>query len=97
MLISTRTALNTKPVTKEYLKMHLGRRCVDLARIRVDRILTEALAVGPDPLHLSMMFNLSHGTASRYTAAAEALLSTESVSRTPANAPGNPGSSTKMR
>ncbi len=74
VLISTRTALTITPVTEEYLKVHLVRRGVDLARIRADRILQEALAVGPDPLHLTMMFNLSHAAASRYSTIAGALL-----------------------
>lgn len=74
VLISTRTALTTTAVTEQYLKMHLVRRSVDLARIRADRILTEALAVGPDPLHLTLMFNLSHTAASRYSMIAGALL-----------------------
>jgi hypothetical protein len=31
-------------------------------RIRADRILHEALTAGPDPLHLSLVFNISHAT-----------------------------------
>ena len=41
---------------------------------RADRILHEALAVGPDPLHLSLVFNLSHTTASRYARLVEQFL-----------------------
>lgn len=74
VLISTRTALTTTAVTEQYLKISLVRRGVDLARIPADRILTEALAVGPDPLHLTLMFNLSHTAASRYSMIAGALL-----------------------
>ena len=40
----------------------------------VDRILHEALTAGPDPLHLALVFNLSHATTSRYTALAQQLL-----------------------
>jgi hypothetical protein len=40
-------------------------------------VLLEALTVGPDPLHLALVFNLSHTTASRYTALAEAILDTQ--------------------
>ena len=32
------------------------------------------LAAGPDPLHLALVFNLSHTTASRYAAIAQDLL-----------------------
>ncbi|MGW6317652.1 hypothetical protein [Streptomyces sp. NPDC055099] len=42
--------------------------------IRGDRVLREALAGGADPLHLALVFNLSHTTASRYAAIARNLL-----------------------
>ncbi|MBV9163649.1 MAG: hypothetical protein JO281_19335 [Pseudonocardiales bacterium] len=42
--------------------------------VNVDRILHEALTVGPDPLHLSLVFNLSLSTASRYADIAQRLL-----------------------
>jgi hypothetical protein len=47
---------------------------VGVDHIRRDRILHEALAVGPDPLHLSLVFNLSLSTASRYAEVAQHLL-----------------------
>ena len=37
-------------------------------------MLHEALTAGPDPLHLALVFNLSHTTASRYAAIAQNLL-----------------------
>ena len=37
-------------------------------------VLHEALTAGPDPLHLALVFNLSHTTASRYAAIAQDLL-----------------------
>ena len=43
-------------------------------------MLREALAVGPDPLHLSLIFSLSHSTASRYARIAEQLLAAPSES-----------------
>ncbi len=52
----------------------IRRHGVDLDRIRGDRILHEALTAGPDPLHLALVFNLSHTTASRYAAIAQHLL-----------------------
>jgi hypothetical protein len=51
-----------------------GRRGVDLDRIRKARILHEALTVGPDLLHLALVFNLSHTAASRYATIAQDLL-----------------------
>jgi hypothetical protein len=74
VLISERTALGTEPISKGYLTGHLQRHGVNLERIRGDRILHEALTVGADPLHLSLVFNLSHTTATRYAALAEQLL-----------------------
>jgi hypothetical protein len=47
---------------------------VNVDRIRGDRILHEALTAGPDPLHLSLVFNLSLSTASRYADMAQRLL-----------------------
>jgi integrase len=74
VLISERTALGIQPISKGYLQFHLHRHGVDLDRIRRDRILHEALTAGPDPLHLALVFNLSHSTASRYAAIAQHLL-----------------------
>jgi integrase len=74
VLISQATALGVQPISKGYLHFHLQRHGVDLDRIRGDRILHEALTAGPDPLHLSLVFNLSHTTASRYVAIAQHLL-----------------------
>jgi hypothetical protein len=45
-----------------------------LERIRGDRVLHEALTVGADPLHLALVFNLSHTAASRYATSAQNLL-----------------------
>jgi hypothetical protein len=47
---------------------------VNVDRIRGDRILHEALTAGPDPLHLSLVFNLSLSTASRYAKITQRLL-----------------------
>ena len=74
MLINAKTALGTGPVSAEYLKPHLPHRGVYLERIRGDRLLREALTVGADPLHLALVFNLSHTTASRYATIAQSLL-----------------------
>lgn len=74
VLINARTALGTGPVSPEYLKRHLLHQGVYLERIRGDRVLHEALTVGADPLHLALVFNLSHTTASCYAAIAQNLL-----------------------
>jgi integrase len=74
VLISGRTALGVQPVSKGYFHFHLRRHGVDLDRIRRDRILHEALTAGPDALRLSLVFNLSHTTASRYADIAQHLL-----------------------
>jgi integrase len=76
VLISGRTALGVQPVSKHYFQRHLRDHGIRPERIRGDRILHEALAVGLDPLHLSLVFNLSHTTASRYASIAEQLLGT---------------------
>ncbi|MGH3548720.1 MAG: hypothetical protein ACRDQU_11550 [Pseudonocardiaceae bacterium] len=74
VLITARTALGAGPVSTDYLKRHLLRRGVYLEHIRGDRVLHEALSVGADPLHLALVFNLSHSAASRYAALAQSLL-----------------------
>ncbi len=73
VLINARTALGTRPISPHYLHQHLLSRGVRLDRIRADRVLHEALTIGPDPLHLALVFNLSHTTASRYAAIAQHL------------------------
>jgi integrase len=74
VLIAGRTALGTGPVSHVYLHSHLGPHGFTIDRLRADRILHEALTAGPDPLHLALVFNLSHTTASRYTTLAQQLL-----------------------
>jgi integrase len=74
VLISEKTALGAEPVTSSYLNWHLRRYGVTVERIRRDRVLHEALTTGPDPLHLALVFNLSHTTASKYAAIARDLL-----------------------
>jgi site-specific recombinase XerD len=77
VLISRRTALGTDPVSQGYLQFHLRRHGVGLDRTRQDRILHEALATGADMLHLALVFDVSHATASRYAAIAQNLLDDE--------------------
>jgi len=74
ILINSRTVLGTGPVSPEYLKRRLLHQGIYLERIRGDRVLREALTAGADPLHLALVFNLSHTAASRYAAIAQNLL-----------------------
>ncbi|MFI7669502.1 hypothetical protein [Nocardia sp. NPDC049526] len=77
VLVSKRTSLGTGPVSHEFVRFTLGPNGFSIDRIRADRILHEALTGGPDPLRLSMVFNISHETALRYTTIAEQLLADE--------------------
>jgi hypothetical protein len=74
VLLAGRTALGTKPVSHVYLQSEMRELGVGVDRIRKDRILHEALTAGPDPLHLSLVFNLSLSAASRYAEVAQSLL-----------------------
>jgi hypothetical protein len=77
VLVNTKTVLNTGPVSGHYVRFCLGLNGFSIDRIRADRILHEALTAGPDPLHLSLVFDISHNTATRYSTVAEHLLSDE--------------------
>ena len=52
-----------EPVSKSYLNWNLQRHGVSIERIRRDRVLHEALTARADPLHLALVFGLSHTTA----------------------------------
>ena len=67
VLISERTALGSGPVSRGFLAWNLQRHGVNIERIRRDRVLHEALTARADPLHLALVFGLSHTTASKYT------------------------------
>ena len=77
LLISRKTAHGTGPVGHTYLSNRLLPPGVAIDRIRSDRVLHEALSVGPDPLHLTLVFNLAQTTAGRYAAFAKNLLEGE--------------------
>ena len=66
VLISGRTALGAGPVSRSYLTWNLQRHGVSIERIRRGRALHEALTARADPLHLALVFGLSHTTASKY-------------------------------
>ncbi|HAM22571.1 MAG TPA: integrase [Actinobacteria bacterium] len=77
VLVNPKTVLGTGPVSAPFVRFCLGRNGFSIDQIRADRILHEALTAGPDPLHLSLVFNIDHSTALRYSAVAEHLLSNE--------------------
>ncbi len=79
VLISGKTALGSGHVTRSYLNWNLQRHGVSIERIRRDRVLHEALTARADPLHLALVFGLSHTTASRYTLIACDLLADQPV------------------
>ncbi|MFD7618828.1 hypothetical protein, partial [Streptomyces sp. NPDC059802] len=75
LLINKHTALGTGPIGKSSVAgPALHRQTAALERLRMDRQLEEALAHGPDPLHLAEVFGLSEKTAIRYANSARALL-----------------------
>ncbi|MBY0389074.1 MAG: integrase [Mycobacterium pseudokansasii] len=74
LLISGRSAPEAGPVSSTYFRANLYRKGFKLDPIREDRILHEALTAAPDPLHLTMIFGITHATAMRYAHAAQAIL-----------------------
>jgi integrase len=75
VLLTSRTAYDTRPVCRATVITLFQGLNATLGRLGVDRQLEEALAHGPDPLQLSAVFGISHGTAMRYADAARRLLS----------------------
>lgn len=77
VFISDKTAHGTNPMSQQFVTLRMNHIGCTVDRIRKDRILREALAAKADPLHLSLVFGISHSTAVRYSAVAEHLLSDE--------------------
>jgi hypothetical protein len=67
-----------------FAKTALRGQAATLERLRVDRQLQEALAHGPDPLHLAAMSGLDPKTAIRYAENARMLLVTAAEQQDPA-------------
>jgi hypothetical protein len=67
VLISGKTALESGPVSRGFLNWNLQRHGVSIERVRRDRVLHDALTARADPLHLALVFGISHTTASKYT------------------------------
>ena len=76
LLVSEVSALTTAPVSATLLVTLFAGTGVSLDRMRMDRYLEEALAHGPDPLHLASVFGISEATSLRYTAEARHLVQT---------------------
>ena len=85
LLINQQSAMGTGPVTGLSRKQELRGRAATLERLRVDRQLEEALAHGPDPLHLATVFGLDPKTAIRYAENASVLLVTTAEEQDPAS------------
>jgi hypothetical protein len=85
LLVNQHSANGTGPVSTSYFaKTALRGKAATLERLRVDRQLQEALARGPDPLHLATMFGLDPKTAIRYAENARQLLITAAEEQDPA-------------
>jgi hypothetical protein len=92
LLVNQHSANGTGPVSTSYFaKTALRGKAATLERLRVDRQLQEALACGPDPLHLATMFGLDPKTAIRYAENARQLLITAAEEQDPG---GDDGAST---
>jgi len=85
LLINQQSATTTSPVsTFFFAQQRLRGQAATLERLRVDRQLEEALAQGPDPLHLAAVFGLDPKTAIRYAETARQLLQTPAEEQDPA-------------
>ena len=85
LLINQQSATTTSPVsTFFFAQQRLRGQAATLDRLRVDRQLEEALAQGPDPLHLTAVFGLDPKTAIRYAETARQLLQTAAEEHDPA-------------
>jgi hypothetical protein len=71
--MSRHTAMDTAPVSGVWITEALRGQTATLERLRVDRQLEEALAHGPDLLHLAEVFGMDEKTAIRYAASARHL------------------------
>jgi hypothetical protein len=84
--------METGPVGGGWISEAFRGQPVTAERLRMDRYLDEALARGPDPLHLAAVFGLSNKTAIRYANMARQLLETGAESAAiPARPPDTAG------
>jgi integrase len=80
LIVNQQTVMETGPVGGGWISEALRGQPVTAERLRMDRHLDEALARGPDPLHLAAVFGISHKTAIRYANIARQLLETAAES-----------------
>ncbi|MDP4013230.1 MAG: hypothetical protein U0990_07425 [Candidatus Nanopelagicales bacterium] len=86
LIINQMSANGTGPASTIYFaKTALRGQAATLEQLRVDRQLQEALAHGPDPLHLAAVFGLDPKTAIRYADNARQLLQTTAEEQDPAS------------
>ncbi|MER5624382.1 hypothetical protein ABT061_25450 [Streptosporangium sp. NPDC002544] len=85
LLVNHITATTTAPASGQSASLILHRQAATLERLRMDRILEEALACGGDLLHLASVFGLDTKTAIRYAASARELLTTTAEEQDPAH------------
>jgi integrase len=89
LLVNQRTALDTRPPSKHWIKAAFRGLDATLERLRVDRQLEEALTHRADPLHLAEVFGLDPTTAIRYAENARQLLVAAAEEQDPAGARGD--------
>ncbi|MFE9328707.1 integrase [Nocardia sp. NPDC052278] len=91
LLVCSRTVHGTTPISQRSVSLRMQPCGCTVDRIRRDRILHEALATGPDPLHPTLVFGICHNTAASYAAVAEHVLGDElehpSADRAPPTTP----------
>ncbi|MCI3928300.1 tyrosine-type recombinase/integrase [Streptomyces sp. AN091965] len=74
LLINNQTATKASRASNHWISAAMRGQGATLEWLRVDRQLEEALAHGPDPLHLAEVFGLDEKTAMRYADSARARL-----------------------
>ncbi|MFJ9566021.1 hypothetical protein ACIRQQ_39065 [Streptomyces fuscichromogenes] len=74
LLINNQTANRTTRASNHWISAAMRGQAATLERLRIDRQLEEAMAQGPDPLHLAEVFGLDEKTAMRYADSARQLL-----------------------
>jgi hypothetical protein len=80
LLINNQTANRTTRASNHWISAAMRGQTATLERLRVDRQLEEAMAQGPDPLHLAEVFGLDEKTTMRYADSARRLLETSAES-----------------
>ncbi|MBC6457770.1 hypothetical protein [Actinomadura sp. HBU206391] len=76
LVVSAVTVFDQRPVSTYSMTQLFRGLKATIDQLRQDRILEEALTRGPDPLHLTAVFGISHSTAIRYSDAARKILHT---------------------